>query len=225
MLPGDLKFEDVNGDKIINAMDLRPGGYGSGGTPIWMYGFGGNFQYSGVSLNVDFSGGTMFSWVRAFETKVPFTANHNSPRWLITDRWHQADPYDDRSPWIPGVNPAIRRGESNHNNLDNNRGGNSSFYTHNVSYLRLKRVELGYNLMRLTGLADRLPIASGRVYASVQNPYSFDNLRIVNMDPELTTGSGNDYPTQIVTNVGFAVTLGGVRTPAAVVPVPPAADD
>jgi TonB-linked SusC/RagA family outer membrane protein len=221
-LPGDLKFEDVNGDGIINALDQRPLGFGTSQPPIWMYGFNTKFQHSGITLNVDWSGGAMYSWVQGVESKVPLTANHNSQKWMLTDRWHQADPYDDRSPWIPGRYPAIRRGQSNHNNLQNARGGDSDFFRNNVWYMRLKHVELGYDLRGLPGLTQRLGIASGRIYTSVSNPFSFDNLKRYSMDPEMIAGNGILYPTQRVTNVGFSANLGGAtRAPAPVLPVPP----
>jgi hypothetical protein len=143
---------------------------------------------------------------------------------MLTDMWHRADPYNDRSEWIPGRYPAIRRGQSNHNNLQNSRGGDSDFFRNNVSYMRLKRVELGYNLSGLTSLTNRLGIASGRIYTSVSNPYSFDNMKKYSMDPEMIAGNGILYPTQRVINVGFNVSLGGTRTPAPAVPIPSADD-
>jgi hypothetical protein len=219
-LPGDLKFEDVNGDKIINAMDQRPLGYGTNAPPIWMFGSNQSFQFAGITLNVDWSGGTMYSWNQGVESKVPLTADHNSQQWMLTDMWHRADPYDDRSEWVPGRYPAIRRGQSNHNNLNDNRGGDSDFFRNNVSYLRLKRVEIGYDISRLANLTNRLGIASGRIYTSVSNPYSFDNLKKYDMDPEMIAGNGILYPTQRVVNVGFNVSLGGTNTTAPTVPIP-----
>jgi hypothetical protein len=48
-----------------------------------------------------------------------------------------------------------------------------------------------------------------RVYTSIANPFSLDNLRFMNLDPELSQGAGLNYPTSTVLNFGFRATLGG----------------
>jgi TonB-linked SusC/RagA family outer membrane protein len=208
-LPGDLIFKDVNGDRIINAMDRRPIGYGVNQNPILMYGINGSVEYRGVSLNLDLSGGSMYSYRQDVESRIPFQGNHNSQIWMLTDRWHRADPYNDQSEWIPGRYPAIRRGLSNHNNLAGNRGGDSNFYATNVTYLRVKRVELGYELPE--ALLSKFSMGRTRIYGSLANPISFDNLKKFNTDPEVAQAAALRYPTPRVLSVGFRTSLGGGR--------------
>jgi TonB-linked SusC/RagA family outer membrane protein len=209
LLPGDLIYLDVNGDKIINALDERPIGYGVEQNPILAYGFGGSVSYKGVSLDVAFAGGTMYSYNRNLEMKNPFQGDHNSPQWMLTDRWHRADPYDDNSEWIPGFNPPIRRGLTNHVSYTRT----SDFWRTNVNYVRLKRIELAYTLPQ--SLLGGFGLQSARVYLSGANLFTLSNLSHIHLDPEVAQDSGLRYPTQRVVNVGFSTTLGARNRPGA----------
>jgi TonB-linked SusC/RagA family outer membrane protein len=199
--PGDLIYKDVNGDGIINNLDERPIGFAINTNPILAFGTNASVDYRGISLSMDFSGGTMYSYNQNLEMKFPFQADHNSPEWMLVDRWHRADPYDDNSEWIPGRYPPIRRGLTNHASYRN-----STFWRTNVRYLRLKRVELGYTLP--AQLASRLYLSGSRVYISGANLHSFDNLEHVALDPEVAFDSGLRYPPQRVISVGFSTNIG-----------------
>ena len=202
LLPGDFIYKDVNGDKIINEMDMRPIGYAIEQNPILGFGLNASASYRGVSLSLDFAGGGLYSYVQNLEMRYPFQGDHNSPVWMFEDRWHRADPYDDKSEWIPGRYPAIRRGLTNHANYRHN-----DFWLTNVRYLRLKRIELAYELP--SAVTSKLGLARGRVYASGANLFSFDNLAHIKLDPEIIQDSGLRYPTQRVISFGFDVELGG----------------
>lgn len=201
LLPGDLIYRDANGDGIINALDERPIGFAVNSNPI--LGFGGNLSadYAGVSLGVDLAGGTMYSYNQNLEMKYPFQGDHNSPEWMLVDRWHRADPYDDSSEWIPGRYPPIRRGLTSHSSYRN-----STFWRTNVTYLRLRRVELGYNLP--DRLESALRLSNSRVYVSGTNLHSFDNVGHIRLDPEVAFDSGLRYPPQRVWTIGFSTEVG-----------------
>ncbi len=80
LLPGDLIYEDLNGDKIINSMDQKPIGYATNSNPYLSFGLNANADYKGLSLALVFAGGTMQTWIRSGELKNPFgTNNGNSP--------------------------------------------------------------------------------------------------------------------------------------------------
>ena len=158
LLPGDLIYEDVNGDKIINALDQRPIGYAVGGssysnqvgtrvggstlTPIIAYGLNSSFQWKSFNLVANFAGGAMQTFIMAADLKIPFNSNGASTRNLITDRWHRADPFDANSAWIPGHYPPTRKDVTSHSNFNKT----NDFYTINIAYMRLRDLEIGYNL-------------------------------------------------------------------------------
>jgi hypothetical protein len=101
LLPGDLIFEDVNGDGIINNMDERPIGFDDNMSPIVSYGGTARLGYGGINFSVNFSGGAYFTHLRNFEMRYQGWGDHNGPLYGM-DRWRREDPYDQQSAWIPG---------------------------------------------------------------------------------------------------------------------------
>ncbi|MDR1813865.1 MAG: TonB-dependent receptor [Tannerella sp.] len=196
MLPGDLKYEDVNGDKVINSLDQRPIGYAQGATPFLTFGLNASFEYKGISLSLDFAGGTMQSLYRSGILRVPYNSDWNSPEYLLSDRWHQADPYDNSSQWIAGKYPAIRKGLSSHSNY-----WNSDFWLTNIRYLRLKTAELGYTLP--SAISSKLMASQIRFYVNISNLFSLDNVAQYQIDPEISATNGMVYPQQRVAMLGF----------------------
>ena len=91
-------------------------------------------------------------------------------------------------------------------------------YLQNIAYIRLKNIQLGYNLPQ--HLAERVKLNSARIYISGENLWSWSPLyRITrDLDPEstgpsdkvLTTGSsgnGNNYPMLKSYTIGISLTL------------------
>jgi len=198
-LPGDIIYKDVNGDGVINWLDEGPIGYPDGWSP--MLSFGGNvgLQWKNFDLNLDFSGAAMQSWYQNYELKNAFHAGGNSPAYLLTDRWHRADPYDPDSEWVPGRYPAIR------NNTSMNNGRNSDFWLHKVRFLRLKNAEFGYNLPE--SLLGKTGFSKARVYVSGSNLFSIDNVHQFGIDPEIQANAAVVYPQQRTIMVGFNITF------------------
>jgi TonB-linked SusC/RagA family outer membrane protein len=226
LLPGDLIYEDVNGDGIINALDQVPIGHtafalgapGAATTPIVSYGMSNSFAWRGVNLSLDWAGAAMYSFRREGELRNAFFGGHTAPEWF-TNRWHRADPYNDQSEWIPGRYPPTRVGQANHSS----NGPNSDFYKHNVRYIRMRRAELGYSVP--SPLAEQVGLARLLVYTSVSNPFTYDNVGFLNMDPENPAIAGIVYPTTRLVNLGFRADLGGRTVSVPTVPVPQPLDD
>lgn len=195
-LPGDFKFQDVNGDHIINSLDQRPIGYAQGAQPYMSFGTNFNFEWKRFTLAIDFAGATMQSFRRTVELLFPFQNNGNSARYMLVDRWHREDPYNPNSAWIPGTYPAIRKDNTTHVNYALN-----DFWLTNVHYFRLKNMELGYNIPK--SILQRVKISNLRVYVNGTNLFSFDNTKDLEIDPEISLGSGLIYPQQRLVNFGF----------------------
>jgi TonB-linked SusC/RagA family outer membrane protein len=196
MLPGDFIYQDVNGDGIINYLDERPIGYAQGWPPFMNFGLNANLSWQNFTLFVGFAGGTMQSLERNWELKFPYQNNGTSPAYMLEDRWHRSDPYNPDSPWVTGLYPAIRKDYGSHANNWRN-----DFWVTNVTYLRLRNLELGYNLPK--PVMDRLGLTALRVYLSGTNLLSFDNVKQYEIDPEIASGNGLVYPTQRLYSAGF----------------------
>jgi len=217
LLPGDLIYEDINGDKIINDLDMKPIGYAVGGgfysnitgsrigniqaTPYLSFGLNTAFEYKGFDLVLNFAGATMQSFIRNNDIKIPFFANGASTDWLITDRWHRADPFDPNSEWIPGTNPPTRKDVNTHSNFNRT----NDFYLVNVSYIRLRDLELGYNLPER--YLQKIGITKLRVYSNIACLFSIDNVKKYQIDPEISIASGLTVPQTRMFNFGFVCTL------------------
>jgi TonB-linked SusC/RagA family outer membrane protein len=201
LLPGDFIYKDVNGDgRITTNLDYRPIGYAEGWAPHLSYGFNFDFNWRGFNLALVFSGASMMTWFQDYELKNPYHAGGNSPAYLLTDRWHREDPYDPDSKWIPGYYPAVRAGGANHSNY-----WQSDFWVHNVTYLRLKNIELGYTLP--DRVAGKVGASRLRVYVNAANLFSLDNVRRYGIDPEISARAAVVYPTQRLTLAGLNVSF------------------
>lgn len=199
LLPGDLIYKDVNNDGVINGMDERPIGFPEGWAPILSFGGNIGLEWKGIDLNIDFSGGAMQGWRQNYELTNAYHNGGNSPAYLLEDRWHRLDLYDPESEWVPGRYPAIRNGEFTYNNK------NSDFWLHNVHYLRISNLEIGYSLP--TWMLKPIHAQKVRVYGSVSNLCSFDNVHQYGIDPEITAAAAVVYPQQRTFLVGFNVTF------------------
>jgi hypothetical protein len=200
LLPGDLIYEDVNGDRVINGLDQRPIGFSTTGTPILSFGSTIDVRYGGIGLNVVLAGGGLFSHQRNAATKLP--SGHNLPSYA-NDRWHRVDPYDPQSEWVAGYYPPFRNGGTrpSYDELFD------EFWTTNVWYLRLRRVELSYDIS--DQVSSRVGVSGVRAYASASNPFSLDNVGFYNHDPEVVNDFDLVYPTASLFNIGVTMNLGG----------------
>ena len=82
---------------------------------------------------------------------------------------------------------------------------NSDFWLHNVHYLRISNLEIGYSLP--TWMLKPIHAQKVRIYGSVSNLCSFDNVHQYGIDPEITAAAAVVYPQQRTFLVGFNVTF------------------
>ena len=157
VLPGDIKYKDINGDKVINNLDMvRSDKLVS--FPTSFFGFGGAVKYAGFDLLVSFYGNTGSTLNYA---GVINRGNNNNG--YITQYSSEA--------WTP-TNTAARFPRLSINERSNNTQS-SSFYNYSGNELRLKNVELGYTLA--TSVTKIVHINSCRVYLSGMDLLRFDH--------------------------------------------------
>ncbi|UJH90740.1 hypothetical protein LZ575_18565 [Antarcticibacterium sp. 1MA-6-2] len=156
--------------------------------------------YKGFDFSADFSGASGYSYNQEWETRIPFQ-NGGALNEIFLDRWHRADPFDPDSEWIPGKYPALRYNNSGHSNYNKN----STFWLHNVTYLRARTLELGYSLPE--SLLTKLNLERARFYVNGYNLFSFDNLKDFGIDPEISDTNGLQYPQNKFVNVGVNISI------------------
>jgi TonB-linked SusC/RagA family outer membrane protein len=195
LLPGDIIYKDVNGDKKIDYLDERPIGFARDRNPILNYGIHLTMNWRNFDLRADFSGGSMYSYIQNWEMRVPFQNTGNLLREFYENRWHRADPYDPNSEWIAGKYPALRFNAGGHSNYRH-----SDFWLTNVRYLRLRTFEVGYTLP--ADLISKVKLKRARVYVNTFNLFSLDNLKHLGIEPEIMDENGLQYPQNKLINVG-----------------------
>lgn len=190
---GDFKYIDVNGDGVINAKDVVPIGYSSV-VPQILYGFTFSTTYKAFDLTLFFQGVANYSMnysnnagINVFETTTqgtyfPYMANS----------WTQKRYDKGEKITYPALDVKLN---SNHTTND--------FFIMNRSFTRLKNVELGYNLPK--NILSPLGISQLRVFAGGQNLFTWDHLRLTQLDPEQS--SSLVYPVTMMWNLGCKVTF------------------
>lgn len=196
LLPGDLIYKDQNGDGKIDGYDERPIGFGYGRQPNINFGFTLGLAYKNFDFHADFSGAAGYTWYQNWETRWAFQ-NRGNLNTIFEDRWHHADIFDVNSPWIPGKYPALRY---NPGPGHSNYGNNSTFWQHNISYVRARTLELGYSLS--AALLSRAKIQRARIYFNAYNLFSIDNMKQFGLDPEVIDDNGLQFPQNKVVNLG-----------------------
>ena len=86
-------------------------------------------------------------------------------------------------------------------------GSDADFYYHNVSWARLKSVELGYTLPK--NILSKAKISALRIYLSGDNVFMlFNNLKKYGAgDPEFLLGNGGAYPNMRTFSFGVNLTF------------------
>ncbi|SEN22618.1 TonB-linked outer membrane protein, SusC/RagA family [bacterium A37T11] len=198
LLPGDLKFKDVNNDGIIDNNDQAP--IGRGTTPTMYYGLNLGVDYKGFDFNLFFQGGAGHDVYISGDVLDPFIQQGLGNGFaFMTDRWHREDPTDPSSPWIPGLMPAARiTGQAD------NRSQNS-YTLHDAAYLRLKSLELGYTFP--TTWFKQIGLEKVRVYFNGNNLLTFTGKEglMKYIDPENNDTSLRYYPQLKTYNLGINV--------------------
>jgi len=201
-LPGDFKYDDVNGNGIIDGGDIQPLTFDQ--DPKTYYGLTIASSWKGFDLNILFQGAANFTARYNNIYSTMFYLDANLPAYFY-DRWHKADPGNLDSEWVSGEWPVSR--------LDKDIApmmySESDKWHRNASYLRLKNVEFGYTLPRL--LTQKVGLKKVRLYVSAYNLYTWTDSFLKPFDPESTTHSlwgestGFTYPILSTYTIGLNV--------------------
>lgn len=177
--PGDIKYVDMNEDGFINEKDM--GFIGGTTDPRIVYGFGGSLSWKGIDLSFFFQGtGDSYRIIGGTNYFIPGSgqgvlgnvyANYN-------DRWTEDNP--SQNVFWPRLSEAT--------NTNNNVA--STWWKKDMSYLRLKTLELGYTLPQSALKA--MKMKNLRVFVSGNNVLTFSKFQL--WDPELGSSDGLRYP-------------------------------
>jgi len=196
--PGDVKFKDVNGDGKIDQNDRV---FAGSAIPKVTYAFTGTVGYKAFDLSFFFQGVQGNKIYNQINTDIEgFYRSFNITERVATESWHGEGTSNSlpRLSWSGAQNNKIT----------------STRFLEDGSYLRLKNVQLGYNLPKK--FTTKMNIGSARLYVSGQNLLTFT--KYTGLDPEIATsanaaGEGakaagidwGTYPSSRILTVGINV--------------------
>ncbi|WP_293743043.1 SusC/RagA family TonB-linked outer membrane protein [uncultured Pedobacter sp.] len=185
VVPGDLKYRDVNNDNVIDANDAISSDYTD--IPKIYYGFGFNIRYKQFDLGAQFQGVAG----RTVDVSDIVYAGPNGLNQLSLDTWTPATAATAKYPRI-----AI---SDNGNNT-----ANSTFWLYSGDFLKLRSAEIGYSTPQ--SFNQRLRFKGARIFVSGNNIFSISKLGELGIDPETpNAGRFSSYPYVKTFAVGLTV--------------------
>lgn len=177
--PGDIKYRDMNGDGVINSRDQ--GYIGGVTTPRILYGFGGNLRFKNVDFNFFFQGtGDSHRMISVGSNIIPGAGMGT----MYNIFSNYTDAWDDEKQSQDVFWPRLTYGKNTQNQVS------STWWKKDISFLRLKTVELGYTLPK--SFTRKYGSSNTRIYISGNDLFYFSKFKL--WDPELDTGTGLKYP-------------------------------
>lgn len=197
--PGDIYFEDVNGDGVVNDADKAPIGNSQ---PKFTYGFAISATYKQFDFSSSFNG-TYGNKVLDGQDYYIFNMEGSGNQYSkVLNRYRsEAQPGDGK------IYRASRGGtQSNSTRL-------SSFYLQDGSYLRCTNLTLGYNMGQISKLSNNA-ISALRIYIGIDNAFTFS--KYLGYNPEVDYNNGANltpgvdygkYPLARAYNIGARITF------------------
>lgn len=181
---GDVMWDDVNKDGIINADDRQEIGNGQ---PFFIGGLSSDFKYKAFSLSAFFSysfGGDVYNEYERFRSEHKFSGLTSANPVNIANSWK-----------APGDIAKYPEPSNARATVDNTRK-ESSLWIEDGSYIRLRNLKLGYQLPN--SLIKRWKVESASLSVMLENYFMWSNY--TGFDPELTSSGfaigydGTSYP-------------------------------
>jgi len=215
---GDIKYKDLNGDGQITELDLT--GIGNPSVPKITYGFGVSMGYKRFDLSMFFQGLGQTSFLIRPGEISPFTNTITASDGNdVIEGLGIIFQQNGRPPGngFIGENGLLQAIADNHWSEENrdvyalwprlsenrvaNNEVNSTYWLRDGAFLRLKQLELGFNVFGEKE-KERLGLTRFRVYLTGTNLFLFSKFKL--WDPEFQH-KGLNYPLQRVVNLGFQI--------------------
>lgn len=184
---GDLKYQDLNGDGLIDLHDRAPIGYGA--LPKYSYGISGGLTYKAFDLNFMLQGIGKYTAILSgqgiFGTDIDGIYGSLHQNAWTPERY--ASGQEITAPALSIVKSVSHEA--------------SDYYNYDRSFIRLKNMQLGYTLP--ARLSRAITADKVRFLLSGQNLITWDNMKSKDFGPE--GGGYNGFPVYRVYNIGVNV--------------------
>ncbi|CAH0132660.1 TonB-dependent receptor SusC [Pedobacter sp. Bi27] len=216
---GDIKLKDLNGDGLINVGENKVGKSGDrkiigNSAPRYLYGINLGADWHNISFSVFFQGVGKQQWYPSTETEM-FWGQYNRP-------YNNIPTFHLGNMWTPEHTDAyfprtMSRAASS--NTNRTLGVAQTKYLQNVAYLRMKNLQVGYNLP--SKWINKIGARSVKVFFSGENLFTYSPMyKIVkhtidvenavpsdqDLNPNSTNGDGYNYP--LMKSYSFGLNIG-----------------
>lgn len=192
---GDIKYKDLNNDGQIDAYDQTY--ISRGDVPTTVYGFGFTVGWKDLSVGMMFQGVAGAERVLNGSSVNPFNGGGGSGNLYsnIGDRWTEDNP--DQNAFYP----RLSYGSETTSNINNFQ--KSTWWVRNMNFLRLKTLQISYNLPK--PWVNKVHLKNAAVYVMGTNLFTLSRFKL--WDPELNTDNGASYPNTTSYSVGINFTF------------------
>ena len=192
---GDIKYKDLNNDGQIDAYDQTY--ISRGDVPTTVYGFGFTVGWKDLSVGMMFKGVAGAERVLNGSSVNPFNGGGGSGNLYsnIGDRWTEENP--DQNAFYP----RLSYGSETTSNINNFQ--KSTWWVRNMNFLRLKTLQISYNLPK--PWVNKVHLKNAAVYVMGTNLFTLSRFKL--WDPELNTDNGASYPNTTSYSVGINFTF------------------
>lgn len=198
VMPGDIKYKDVNGDGVVDGGDVVA--IGATEKPNLIYGVGLSARWKNFDFNIHFQGAGKSSYCIEGPSVYAFSEGvvGNILPDLVNGRWIDST--------ISGTEATMNTNASyprlSYGGNSNNYRA-STFWLRNGSYLRLKTLEIGYNLPQKW--VNKIYSKNIRVFFIGSNLLTFSDFKL--WDPEMGSTTGTHYPLAKTFSFGFNLSM------------------
>lgn len=186
--PGDVIRKDLNGDGIIDGKDLKAYPNTQRDRPTTTFGLTLTAAWKGFDILALFNGamGRKDYWITDFNN-----TKFNDRRYAATwDHWTEAWSLENRNGEWPRIGS------------DSNRSDNS-YWLYNMSYIRLKNLQIGYNLPNRW--LSKISMTNLRLYLSAENLFTLT--QYPGLDPEKPNSARDLFPINRSYSLGLNVSF------------------
>jgi TonB-linked SusC/RagA family outer membrane protein len=182
---GRIKYMDLNGDNIINNKDQKFIGTSD---PDFVYGLNTSFLYKNLDMNFFLQGVQGITVYNTYKNLTDFSSIQPGANWgtRTLDAW---TPRNSNSS-IPALTTVDA----------NNEQRTSTYLIENGSYLKLRNMQIGYNLKN----AFKNKVQNARIFIQGSNIFTLKSKSYSSTDPE---NPYNNYPIPFITTMGINITL------------------
>ena len=183
---GRIRYQDLDNNGKIDVNDQK---YIGSADPDFIYGLNATVSYKGFNLAVFFQGVQGGQVSNGFKYLTDFTSIAPGANWgtRVLDAWTPMNPNS--------TIPALSLVDAN------NEARSSTYFLESASYLKLRNIQLGYDLKNLL---THVKLSKAEIYIQASNLLRFKSASFTGPDPE---NPGNAYPTPLVTTIGINVSL------------------